>query len=305
MPKQFWQLIEKRGIEEHFEKDNILFSEDIEIFIIRTDILITESYFKRFPNLKLIIRAGSGVDNVDFEAADRYNVKICNTPNANVQSAYEHTISMVMAMLKNHTNAKQALKEKSWKSSLEASYEIADLRALIVGVGRIGTKVAKFLQDNGADVRGVDPYHTDEKWQELGIEKTSYIQGLKWCNLITYHCPLTKLTTHLFSEPILNSLKEPIWLLNVSRGKVVDEVALEKGINSGMLKGVAIDVFEDEPWEPKDFIDKPNVYLTPHTGAYTGKAKARLVEETLDVWQKYVKNNELTSETVRWDKMSD
>jgi D-3-phosphoglycerate dehydrogenase len=184
---------------------------------------------------------------------------------------------------------------------LEVSSEISDLKTLLVGVGRIGSKVAGFLKANGAEVRGVDPYLSPSRWAELGIESTSYIQGLHWCNLVTFHCPLTNLTRHYFSQPLLKTLKAPIWLLNVSRGSVVEEKALEIGLKSGMIKAAGIDVFEEEPWETQEFASLPNLYLTPHTGAFTEKAKERLVIETLDVWSSFVQDNKLVSEVVRWD----
>ncbi len=304
MPDSFWQLVKKNKLEEYFTDAKILFSEDIEVFVIRTDIYINESYFKRFPNLKMIIRAGSGVDNVDFEAAARHNVIVCNTPHANVPSAYEHTISMIMALLKNHNNSKEAVMSKEWKDNLRPSWEISDVKALIVGLGRIGSRVAAFLKIHGAEVKAVDPYVDNSRFDELGIEPISYVQGLKWCNLISFHCPLTKNTHYYFSTPILNLLENPVYLLNVARGSIVSEDALEKGLISGMILGAGIDVFEDEPWEVKPFASNPNVLLSPHTGAFTEKAKQRLSEETIEVWKEFVFNNCIKSEVVKWELLT-
>ncbi len=301
MPDSFWQLIKDNQLEDYFTDDNILFSEEIEIFIIRTDIFINESFFKRFPNLKLIIRAGSGVDNVDFNAAKEYNVTVCNTPFANVQSAYEHTVSLIMNLIKRHDDAKQAVLTKEWKKTLKPSLEISDLNVMVMGLGRIGSKVASFLKSHGAVVKAVDPYVDDSVFENLDIESISYTQGLKWCNLITFHCPLTHNTHHYFSEPVMHLLHNPIYLVNVARGSIVCEKALEIGLKKGLILGAGIDVFEEEPWEVLDFANEPNVILSPHTGAFTEKAKQRLSGETISVWKDFVFNNIVTSEVVMWD----
>jgi D-3-phosphoglycerate dehydrogenase / 2-oxoglutarate reductase len=291
MPKQFWEELEKRGISQWFTSDNLLFSENIEIIIIRTKTIFNESYFKRFPNLKLVIRAGTGVDNIDLESAKKYNVAITHTPNANALSAFEQAISFIFSLIKQQNQMKQAVLSKEWKTAIQPNLEMSDIKALVIGVGRVGTRVAQLLQQLGASVKGVDPYLTDDDWNTKQVESTTYVSGLKWCNLLTFHCPLTEDTKYYFSVPTLKLLSNPIYLINTARGAVVEENALTEGLNSGILTGIALDVFEEEPWEPSAFADLPHVLLSPHVGAYTEAAKRRLVEETVETWIEFVEKN--------------
>jgi D-3-phosphoglycerate dehydrogenase / 2-oxoglutarate reductase len=290
MPPQFWQELGKRGLTHWFTSENLLFSENIEIIIIRTKTIFNESYFKRFPNLKLVIRAGTGIDNIDLEAAEKHKVAVSNTPEANTISAFEQTMSFIFSLIKQQNQMKQAVLLKEWKNHIQPNLEISDLRALIVGVGRVGTRVAQLLQQLGAEVRGVDPYLTKSQWLEKQVEATSYVSGLKWCNLLTFHCPLNHETKHYFSQATLKLTSNPIYLINTSRGSVVEEIAIEDGLKNGDLLGVALDVFEEEPWEPASFAESPLVLLSPHAGAYTEAAKNRLALETIITWEKFVGN---------------
>lgn len=301
MPESFYDLLNKQGLTEWFHQDKILFSEEIEILLIRTKTIVDSSYFKRFPNLKLVIRAGSGYDNVDLIAASDNGVKVCHTPFANAPSAFEHTLSFIMAGIKQHHECLQAVINKQWKSNLVPNLEVADLRALVVGVGRIGTRVGKWLQDMGAEVRGVDPFLSYQEWKQKGIQGVSYEEGLSWCNLITFHCPLTSKTMGYFDRSALRLLHEPIRLINTSRGQVVEEDAVSFGLQSNLLLSVALDVFDEEPWDVPEWSIDGRLYLSPHVGAYTEKAKQRLSAETLQTWSHFVKTGIVTDEAVNWD----
>ncbi len=295
MPKQFWEELERKGLSHWFTAENLLFSENIEIIIIRTKTIFNESYFKRFPNLKLVIRAGTGVDNIDLDAAKKYGVPVCCTPEANAISAFEQTMSFIFSLTKQQNQMKDAVLTKQWKAQVLPNMEISDLKALVVGVGRVGTKVANLLQQLGATVLGVDPYLTQEQWEERKVKPISYVSGLKWCNLLTFHCPLTDETKYYFSTATLKLLSQPIYLINTARGAIVEEKAIEQGLKSNMLKGAALDVFEDEPWEPAAFAEYPQVLLSPHAGAYTEAAKKRLAIETVETWENYLNNRVITA----------
>jgi len=289
MPDMFWQLIQKSCLNHYFYNVKNAENHKVEIAIIRTATLFTREYFDKYPNLKFIIRAGTGIENIDTKFAARKNVQVFNTPDANALSAAEHTVSLILALVKRHREAIRSVLEGEWKRNLCESWEISDLKILIVGVGRIGTKVANIMQYLGAEVKGVDPYLNEREWQEKSVEPVAYQCGLTWANLITYHCPLTEETHHYFNEHIFNVLNKKIWLVNTSRGDVIQESAIEEGLLSGKILGVALDVFSEEPWKVKTFGYDPRVIITPHIGAYTERAKERMSYETFLVWQKIVK----------------
>ena len=291
----FSELVTRKSLSEYFYTENIP-AQEVEIIIIKTFTCVDEDFLKNYPKLKLIIRAGSGYDNIDLATARKNGVYVCNTPETNVIPAYEHTISLIFLLLKQHQKGKYNLFHHKWKEDLPRNWELQDLKALVVGVGRIGNRVARFLLNQGAQVQGVDPYLTPSEWQECGINKVSYVEGLKWCNLISYHCPLTSETKDYFSHETLNSLLEPAWLINTARGGIINDEALLKGLQEGKILGAGLDVFRKEPNPDLPYRDFANVYLTPHTGAYTINAPRRMTEEILQVWEAFVFHNRLLNE---------
>lgn len=296
MPDLFWQKIEEKGWRKYFfQPETIPATYKIEIVIIRTKTVFNRAMFRKFPALKMIIRAGSGFDNIDILEAEKRNVTVCNTPEANAISAYEHTISFIMALIKQHQTAKQNILKGNWKTGLKNNLELSDLNALIVGVGRVGTRVAKALQYFGAEVKGVDPYLSKIEWQKKDVEFIKYNDGIKWCNLISYHCPLTYETKNYFNDTTISLLEQPIWLVNTARGGIISENALAAGLECGKLLGFATDVFSVEPFTAIDYADFSNVILTPHIGSFTRKAKNRISLETLEVWSKFVHHNLVVS----------
>ena len=295
MPDLFWKEIRKKGWDSCFTE--IVTSNDkIKIIIIRTKTDFNKDKFVEFPNLKMIIRAGSGFDNIDIIEAKKRKVIVCNTPEANAFSAYEQTLSFIFALIKQHQICKDRVLKGNWEKDFMSNWEISDLRVLVVGVGRVGTRVADTLKYLGAQVKGVDPYLTISEWKQKNIESIIYKEGLEWCNLLTYHCPFTDKTENYFDGKVLETLKNPIWLINTSRGKVVNESVVEKGILNGNIIGFASDVFAKEPWKVMKFANNNNVILSPHIGAHTKKAKIRLSLETLDVWSDYVNKHQVNNE---------
>lgn len=286
MPDLFWQIVEDKKMNDYFTRENLVFSEDIEIIIIRTKTVITESHYKRFPNLKCVIRAGSGYDNIDVEKAKDYEIMVQNTPQANVQSAFEHTIGLLFSLVKNHKQHNLSVLENKWRSGIASNLEIADLKVLIVGLGRVGSMVAKLLVSLGAEVKFVDPYINFEPWKSLNIHPIKYEEGLNWANIVTYHCPLYSKTKHYFDKHSLDFINQ-IYLLNVARGGVVDVDAVVKGIEKGKVLGAGIDVMESEPWKCEGWENNPKIIMTPHTGAFTEKAKDRLSQDCFEVWNDF------------------
>ncbi|MCD4819993.1 MAG: hypothetical protein K8S23_15015 [Candidatus Cloacimonetes bacterium] len=295
MPNTFWQEIHKKNWEKYFIFEENYDPLEIEIIIIRTYTFFNQQLFEKYPNLKFLIRAGTGVDNIDFIQGKKREVLICNTPEANSISAFEHTMSLIFSLLKNISQSKKVILNNKWRDVLSSNWEIGDLKALAIGVGRVGKRVADTLNYLGASVKCVDPYLKDDFWKSNRLEKTTYSEGLKWCNLLTFHCPLTQETRHYFSEKSLKKLKNPIWLVNASRGSVVEEKAIKIGLSNNKLLGVGLDVYTQEPFAAEKWCEQENVFLTPHMGAYTESAKERMSIETLQVWSDYVFENRKSS----------
>ncbi len=291
MPDLFWEKIREKNLSSHF-MERVGSKDEIEIIIIRTKTDFNKDKFAEFPNLKMIIRAGTGFDNIDIHEARNRNVIVCNTPEANALSAYEQTLSFIFSLIKQQQIFKNRVLSCNWRKDFMPNWEISDLKALVVGVGRVGTKVAQTLKYLGAQVKGVDPYLSTSEWEQKKIEPIIYKEGIKRCNLLTFHCPLSDETKDYFNEEVLVSLNNPIWLINTSRGKVINESTITQGLSQGTIIGFAADVFSKEPWIIKKFAYNLNVILSPHVGAYTKKAKMRMSLETLDVWSEYVNEHQ-------------
>ncbi len=298
MPSEFWQLVEEKKVAKFFTQEE---DPESQVVIIRTKTYFDATYLDKFPKLKLIIRAGSGFDNITVKEAVARGVQVCNTPKANAYSAYEHTLSLLVALMKAHRSSRSALMVGDWKDNLPENFEFPDMRVLVVGMGRVGRRVADTLKYLGAEVRGVDPF-LDSSQQQY-IEFCSYEEGVSWCNVLTFHCPLYADTFNYFDKKILDKIREPLFLLNVARGEVVDEKALLKGLEKKLIRGAGLDVFAKEPTKALRLQRYENVYLTPHTGAYTAGAKKRMSVESMEVWQEFVQTGKaLTPVDLRFIK---
>ncbi|KQC03990.1 MAG: hypothetical protein APR54_09025 [Candidatus Cloacimonas sp. SDB] len=294
MPDRFWSLIKERHLEKYFTSDQN--NSNIEIIIIRTKTFLSSKYLEKYSELKLIIRAGSGFDNIDLQETIKREIIVCTTPDSNAQAAFEHTISLILSLIKQHLTGKNQILKGKWKDGLKPCWEITDIKALIVGVGRIGSKVGKFLQTMGAEVKGVDPFLTPSEWEQRKIIETDYVTGIRWCNLITYHCPLYNQTRDYFSKKTLDEIADSIWLINTARGGILNEDAVKAGLRAGKILGLGIDVFAKEPVPTRDYFFKDNVLITPHIGAHTQNAKNRLILDTLEVWSEFVFNNKIINQ---------
>jgi len=283
----FWKQVEKEDLREYFVT-SVTDNRAVKIAIIKTYTHVDANFLDCYPDLKLIIRAGTGFDNIDLRETSARGIIVCNTPEANAKATFEHTLSFILSLIKQQQKSKANVIAEKWKDNLDWNVEIGDLRLLVVGVGRIGTKVAQTMQSLGARVWGVDPYLSDEEWLTKEIEKTTYEKGIKLSNMISYHCPLTCETRDYFSGDTLNTLENPLWLINTARGGIINENALAKGLESGKILGAGLDVFEMEPLPKIPFAHQSNVYITPHTGAYTEAAKKRITLEIIKVWKSFV-----------------
>ena len=299
MPDKFWELVSKKK----YESEIISLSESVdkksaEAIIIRTRIQCNKDFIEDYPKVKIIIRAGTGYDNIDIDFMKKKGITVCNTPEANAQSAFEHSLALLLSIMKKLNQAKKNVLTGSWKSQFGYNLEFEDLKVLVVGVGRIGTKIATTLKYLGAEIKGVDPYLSAREKKSKGIEFINYQDGMKWANTITYHCPLTKETFHYFDMDSFKLTNKEVILINASRGSVVSEEAILWGLENNKFYGIGLDVFENEPVSQNYFKDYKNVYYSPHIGAFTKKAKDRMSSETLEVLEKFKNNDEIISKIV-------
>ena len=244
--------------------------------VIRSETKVTQKVMEAALNLKVIGRAGVGVDGVDAEAATRKGVVVMNTPGGNTVSAAEHTISMILALCRNIHQAQAALEEGRWDRKKFEGTEVSGKTLGIIGLGRIGGEVAKRAQGLQMKVIACDPLISKQKAQELGISLFGLDELLPRVDCLSVHTPLTPQTRKLIGEKEISLMKKGARLVNCARGGIIDESALCRALEEGKLKGAALDVFEEDNPFGSPLMDLESVILTPHLGASTEEAQERV-----------------------------
>jgi len=257
---------------------------DYDALIVRSGTKVSRELIE-VSNLKVIGRAGVGVDNIDVDAATAKGIIVINSPEGNMISAAEHTISLMMALSRNIPQATQSVKSGEWSRSKFTGVELFGKTLGVVGLGRIGTEVAKRMRAMGMNVLAYDLLLSEERAKELGVEVTSLQGVLKNSDYITVHTPLTKDTHHMIGMKEIEMMRAGVRILNVARGGIIDEDALYKGLVTGKVAGAALDVFEHEPPVGNKLMTLDNVIMTPHLGASTVEAQVNvaisIAEQTL------------------------
>ncbi len=249
--------------------------------VIRSGTQLTAEVLKDQPRLKVIVRAGVGVDNIDVPTATRHGIVVMNTPGGNTVSTAEHTMALMLALSRNVAKANDSLKAGRWDRNKFTGTQLGGKTLGIVGLGRVGLAVAKRAQGFDMQVIGYDPFLSAERAAELGIESISRIDDL-WprCDYITLHTPMSEETRNLIGPAALASMKQGVRIINCARGGLIDEAALAEALSAGKVAGAAIDVFEPEP-PPADhpLVNHPQVLVTPHLGASTEEAQISVAVE--------------------------
>ena len=242
--------------------------------IIRSATQVTGEVLASAPDLKVVARAGIGLDNVDVEAATRRGVMVVNAPQSNIISAAEHTLALLLAQARNVPQAHGALIAGAWERSRYEGVELAGKTIGLVGLGRVGTLVAQRAAAFGLRVIAFDPYVSADRAKELGVETMPTLEAvLVQADFVSVHLPRTPETEGLLGEKELGMMKPGARLVNTARGGIVDEDALAKALESGHLGGAALDVFATEPTTDSPLFGLPNVVVTPHLGASTREAQ--------------------------------
>jgi D-3-phosphoglycerate dehydrogenase len=248
---------------------------DYDAIIIRSATKLDAEMIARAGRLKVIGRAGVGVDNVDVDAATRRGIVVANAPEATIVSAAEQTIGLLVALARNIPQAHAALKQGRWERSRWGGVELDAKTLGVIGFGRIGQQVARRALGLGMRVVAYDPFVSEERFRELGVEHAVTLDdALGAADFVTLHSPLTPETTGLIGRESIAKMRDGARLVNAARGALVDEEALADAIRSGKLAGAALDVFSSEPYSGP-LLELDDVVVTPHLAASTDEAQDR------------------------------
>ena len=248
---------------------------DYDAIVIRSASKLTADLIEAGTRLKVIGRAGVGVDNVDVDAATRRGIVVANAPESNIVSAAEHAVGLLVALARNIPQAHAALKDGRWERSKWGGVELADKTLAILGFGRIGQLVARRAEGLGMRVVGFDPFVSAERYAELGVEQAETLeQALAVADFITLHAPSTAETKGMINATTLAQTKDGVRIVNAARGALVDEAALYDALKSGKVAGAALDVYSEEPYSGP-LLELDTVVATPHLAASTDEAQDR------------------------------
>lgn len=248
--------------------------------VVRSATKLTRELLAAGTRLRVVGRAGIGVDNVDVEAATERGILVVNAPTANLLSATEHTMALMLAVARNVPAADRSMKEGTWDRKPFVGVELQGKTLGVVGFGRIGQRVTARARAFEMKVVAYDPFLDPAQAERLGVELATIDELFAAADVVTTHTPLTPETRHLVNADRLAKAKPGLLLVNCGRGGVVDEEALLAALESGQVAGAALDVFEEEPTPRLELVRHPKVVATPHIGAQTREAQERIAEET-------------------------
>jgi D-3-phosphoglycerate dehydrogenase / 2-oxoglutarate reductase len=273
------QVDVKRGLKPEELLETI---KDYEALVVRSETKVTPEVIKAGKHLKVIARAGIGVDNINLEAATTAGIPVVNAPIGNTVAAAEHTMALMLALARHVPQAYQSMKAGEWKRSAFMGVELRNKTLGVVGLGRVGAEVARRARAFGMNLVAYDPFVSPDFANRVGAQLASLDELLAQSDFVTLHTPLTANTHKLIGRRELARLKEGARLINVARGELIDEEALLEALDSDRLAGAAIDVFVQEP--PRDWrlAQHPKVLSTPHLGASTIEAQKEVAKEAAE-----------------------
>lgn len=248
--------------------------------IIRSRSIIDETLLKRAKQLQVIITATSGFDHIDLNACEKWGVTVMFTPEANVESAAQLTWGLVLSCMNRIAPAHRAMKAGEWNRELLVGQELASKTYGIVGLGRIGQRVAEFAETFKMKVQAYDPYAEERTFHQHGVERVAFEEILKSSDILSFHVPKTRETQHMLNRSHFEYINRGITIINTSRGSVIAESDLTEALEKNWLGAVGLDVYEKEPLpRSSKLLQFSNVILTPHIGANTQEAFAKASEQ--------------------------
>lgn len=262
---------------------------------IRSATKVTEKILAAADNLKVIGRAGIGVDNVDIPNATAKGVIVMNTPFGNSITTAEHAISLMLAIARQIPEADASTRASKWEKSRFMGVEVTNKTLGLIGAGNIGSIVADRAQGLKMKVVAYDPFLTPERALDIGVEKVELDELLGRADFITLHTPLIDATRNILDAAALAKTKKGVRIINCARGGLIDEAALKDALESGQVAGAALDVFEVEPAKDNPLFDVPNVICTPHLGASTSEAQENVALQVAEQISAYLMTGEITN----------
>lgn len=262
---------------------------------IRSATKVTEKLLSAATNLKVIGRAGIGVDNIDLKAASKKGVIVMNTPFGNMITTAEHAIAMMFAVARQIPEASESTHAGKWEKSKFMGVELTNKVLGLVGAGNIGSIVASRALGLKMKVLAYDPFLSEERAKELGVTKVELDELYNKSDFITLHVPKTDATAGMISEEAINKMKPGVRIVNCARGGLVDETALAKALNSGHVAGAAFDVFSVEPATNSPLFNLKNVVVTPHLGAATTEAQENVALQVAEQLSDYLNNGAVSN----------
>ena len=253
----------------------------VDAIVIRSATRVDRSVFEAAAGrLRVVGRAGVGIDNVDLAAASEYGCIVVNAPTANTVAAAEHGIALLCALARNVAQADKSMKEGRWDRSKYVGVSVVGKTLAVMGFGKVGGEVARRAKGLGMNVIAYDPYASEERAAALGVQLVSFDDALATGDFFSLHMPLTPQTKGLFGNETFSKMKKGARIINVARGGVIDDHALASALESGQIAGAALDVFEPEPPSPDNpLVGRPDVICTPHLGASTVEAQEEVAYE--------------------------
>ena len=255
---------------------------DYDALIVRSETQVSAEIIESGEKLKVVGRAGVGVDNIDVEAATRKGIVVVNAPTGNTISAAEHTIALILALARNVPQANSQLRSGKWQRGELVGSELKNKTLGVIGLGNVGSEVAKRAQAFEMLIIAYDPFASADYARNLKVTLVSLDQLLKEADFITLHVPITTATKKLIGSKELSKLKPTTRIINCARGGLVDEEAVVKAIKSGKLAGAAFDVFDNEPVTDSPLFKEDNIIVTPHLGASTIEAQTGVARDVAE-----------------------
>ncbi|MBI4790563.1 MAG: phosphoglycerate dehydrogenase [Chloroflexi bacterium] len=244
--------------------------------IVRSGVKVTEALLQAGQNLVVVGRAGVGVDNIDVPAATRRGITVVNAPTTNIVAAAEHTVALMYALARKIPQADSSLRARQWQREKFVGVELVGKQLGLVGLGRVGSEVARRAVGLGMEVVAFDPYVSAERAQAMQVKLVSLDELLATSDFVSLHAPVTRETKKLIGAREFELMKPGARLLNVARGALLDEGALLAALDAGRLAGAALDVFEHEPPDDERLRQDPRVVITPHIGGSTQESQVRV-----------------------------
>ena len=277
--------------------------------IVRSQTQVTSNIIAAAPNLKVIARAGVGVDNIDVEAATKHGVIVINAPDGNTISATEHSMAMILSMARNVPQAHQSLKNGKWDRKAYRGTELYNKTLGVIGAGRIGIGVAKRAQSFGMNILAFDPYLSEDKAKELNVTRATVDEIAEQADFVTVHTPLTPKTRGIVDKAFFEKAKPTLQIINVARGGIIDEDALVEALDTNQIQGAAIDVFESEPATESPLVAHDKIIVTPHLGASTVEAQEKVAvsvaNEIIDIFENGNVVNAINAPKMSFNEIND